>query len=86
MHARGVGPPPIPIDQFSLQKLVDAIKFMLDPKVTLPLSCDAWSFRIYFSSFLLRPHLVVCYEVLYKTLFPNVDAPDIAQGEVITCI
>ncbi|OVA20840.1 UDP-glucuronosyl/UDP-glucosyltransferase [Macleaya cordata] len=33
VHARGVGPPPIPIDQFSLQKLVDAIKFMLDPKV-----------------------------------------------------
>lgn len=35
---------------------------------------------------LLRPQLVVCYEVLHKTLFPNVDAPDIAQGEVITCI
>lgn len=33
VHARGVGPPPIPIDQFSLQKLVDAINFMLDPKV-----------------------------------------------------
>ncbi|XP_011080168.1 sterol 3-beta-glucosyltransferase UGT80A2-like isoform X1 [Sesamum indicum] len=33
VHARGVGPPPIPVDEFSLQKLVDAIKFMLDPKV-----------------------------------------------------
>ncbi|KVH94240.1 hypothetical protein Ccrd_003693, partial [Cynara cardunculus var. scolymus] len=33
VHARGVGPPPIPVDQFSLPKLVDAIKFMLDPKV-----------------------------------------------------
>ncbi|MCL7050966.1 hypothetical protein MKW94_011673 [Papaver nudicaule] len=33
VHARGVGPPPIPIDEFSLQKLVDAINFMLDPKV-----------------------------------------------------
>ncbi|XP_077252588.1 UDP-Glycosyltransferase superfamily protein isoform X2 [Tasmannia lanceolata] len=33
VHARGVGPPPIPIDQFSLQKLVDAINFMLDPQV-----------------------------------------------------
>ncbi|KAF5822103.1 putative sterol 3-beta-glucosyltransferase [Helianthus annuus] len=33
VHSRGVGPPPIPVDQFSLNKLVDAIKFMLDPKV-----------------------------------------------------
>lgn len=33
MHARGVGPPPIPVDEFSLPKLVDAITFMLDPKV-----------------------------------------------------
>nr|WHU24140.1 steroidal glycosyltransferase [Anemarrhena asphodeloides] len=33
VHARGVGPTPIPVDQFSLPKLVDAIKFMLDPKV-----------------------------------------------------
>ncbi|KAI3678729.1 hypothetical protein L6452_38032 [Arctium lappa] len=33
VHARGVGPPPIPVDQFSLPKLVDAINFMLDPKV-----------------------------------------------------
>ncbi|XP_022887982.1 sterol 3-beta-glucosyltransferase UGT80A2-like isoform X2 [Olea europaea var. sylvestris] len=33
VHARGVGPPPIPVDEFSLLKLIDAIKFMLDPKV-----------------------------------------------------
>ncbi|KAL6563784.1 hypothetical protein OROGR_002743 [Orobanche gracilis] len=33
VHARGVGPSPIPVDEFSLQKLVDAITFMLDPKV-----------------------------------------------------
>ncbi|KAF8388352.1 hypothetical protein HHK36_027018 [Tetracentron sinense] len=33
VHARGVGPAPIPIDEFSLQKLVDAIRFMLDPEV-----------------------------------------------------
>ncbi|PSR89705.1 Sterol 3-beta-glucosyltransferase [Actinidia chinensis var. chinensis] len=33
VHARGVGPPPIPIDEFSLPKLVDAITFMLDPMV-----------------------------------------------------
>lgn len=33
MHDRGVGPPPIPVDEFSFPKLVDAIKFMLDPKV-----------------------------------------------------
>ncbi|KAL2512381.1 Sterol 3-beta-glucosyltransferase UGT80A2 [Abeliophyllum distichum] len=33
VHARGVGPPPIPVDEFSLQKLVYAIRFMLDPKV-----------------------------------------------------
>eukprot|EP00252_Welwitschia_mirabilis_P012586 TRINITY_DN2774_c0_g2_i1.p1 TRINITY_DN2774_c0_g2~~TRINITY_DN2774_c0_g2_i1.p1 ORF type:complete len:790 (+),score=201.56 TRINITY_DN2774_c0_g2_i1:390-2759(+) len=33
VHARGLGPPPIPVDQFSLQKLVSAIEFMLDQKV-----------------------------------------------------
>ncbi|GAB4830193.1 hypothetical protein Ancab_019835 [Ancistrocladus abbreviatus] len=33
VHARGVGPPPIPVDEFSRSKLVDAITFMLDPKV-----------------------------------------------------
>uniref|UniRef100_A0A7N0TP33 sterol 3beta-glucosyltransferase n=1 Tax=Kalanchoe fedtschenkoi TaxID=63787 RepID=A0A7N0TP33_KALFE len=33
VHARGVGPPPIPVDEFSLPKLVDAIKYMLDPQV-----------------------------------------------------
>ncbi|KAJ6390109.1 hypothetical protein OIU77_024345 [Salix suchowensis] len=33
VHARGVGPPPIPVNEFSRTKLVDAIKFMLDPKV-----------------------------------------------------
>ncbi|KAI3682623.1 hypothetical protein L1987_82725 [Smallanthus sonchifolius] len=33
VHSRGVGPQPIPVDQFTLNKLVDAIKFMLDPKV-----------------------------------------------------
>ncbi|KAL3749818.1 hypothetical protein ACJRO7_010875 [Eucalyptus globulus] len=33
VHARGVGPAPIPVDEFSLEKLVDAIRFMLDPKV-----------------------------------------------------
>ncbi|KAG9447647.1 hypothetical protein H6P81_013775 [Aristolochia fimbriata] len=33
VHARGVGPAPIPVDQFSLPKLVDAIKYMLDPIV-----------------------------------------------------
>ncbi|KAF5480961.1 hypothetical protein F2P56_001663 [Juglans regia] len=35
VHARGVGPAPIPVDEFTLPKLVDAIKFMLDPKVIL---------------------------------------------------
>jgi sterol 3beta-glucosyltransferase len=33
VHARGVGPAPIPVDEFSLQKLVAAIYFMLDPMV-----------------------------------------------------
>ncbi|XP_060185327.1 sterol 3-beta-glucosyltransferase UGT80A2-like isoform X3 [Lycium barbarum] len=33
VHARGVGPAPIPVDEFSLEKLVTAIQFMLDPKV-----------------------------------------------------
>ncbi|PQQ00108.1 sterol 3-beta-glucosyltransferase UGT80A2 isoform X1 [Prunus yedoensis var. nudiflora] len=35
VHARGVGPAPIPADEFSLEKLVDAIRFMLDPKCKL---------------------------------------------------
>ncbi|AQK42653.1 Putative glycosyl transferase family 28 protein [Zea mays] len=33
VHARGLGPPPIPVDQFGLQKLVDAITFMMKPEV-----------------------------------------------------
>lgn len=33
VHARGVGPSPIPVDDFTLPKLVDAIKYMLEPKV-----------------------------------------------------
>ncbi|XP_038715487.1 sterol 3-beta-glucosyltransferase UGT80A2-like [Tripterygium wilfordii] len=33
VHDRRVGPPPIPVDEFSLPKLVEAIKFMLDPEV-----------------------------------------------------
>ncbi|XP_030971658.1 sterol 3-beta-glucosyltransferase UGT80A2-like isoform X1 [Quercus lobata] len=33
VHARGVGPAPIPIDEFSREKLVDAINSMLDPEV-----------------------------------------------------
>ncbi|XP_078427629.1 UDP-Glycosyltransferase superfamily protein isoform X2 [Wolffia australiana] len=33
VHARGVGPVPIPVDQFSLPKLVDAINYMLQPQV-----------------------------------------------------
>ncbi|KAH0944100.1 hypothetical protein HID58_003737 [Brassica napus] len=33
VHARGVGPAPIPVDEFSLHKLEDAINFMLDEKV-----------------------------------------------------
>ncbi|XP_050205937.1 sterol 3-beta-glucosyltransferase UGT80A2 isoform X2 [Mercurialis annua] len=33
VHARGVGPAPIPVDEFSLPKLIDAINYMLDPVV-----------------------------------------------------
>ncbi|GAB2282056.1 hypothetical protein Dimus_016613 [Dionaea muscipula] len=33
VHDRRVGPPPIPVDEFSLTKLEEAIMFMLDPKV-----------------------------------------------------
>ncbi|KAD6795771.1 hypothetical protein E3N88_06667 [Mikania micrantha] len=33
VHARGVGPPPIPVEEFSLDKLVSAIRFMLNPAV-----------------------------------------------------
>ncbi|KAF7825698.1 sterol 3-beta-glucosyltransferase UGT80A2 isoform X1 [Senna tora] len=33
VQARGVGPAPIPVEEFSLPKLVDAINFMLDSKV-----------------------------------------------------
>ncbi|KAF4386972.1 hypothetical protein G4B88_024544 [Cannabis sativa] len=33
VHAREVGPAPIPVDQFSLPKLIDAINYMIDDKV-----------------------------------------------------
>jgi len=35
IQQRGVGPEPIPVDQFSVPKLVDAINFMLKPEVCL---------------------------------------------------
>jgi len=35
VRAKGVGPAPIPIDEFSVEKLASAICFMQDPKVTL---------------------------------------------------
>lgn len=37
VHDRGVGPRPIPVDEFSLTNLVNAINFMLNPKVFLEL-------------------------------------------------
>ena len=55
MHARGVGPVPIPVDQFSLQRLVDAIKFMLEPEVTYSLQALGHKYQsildVIFSSF-----------------------------------
>ncbi|KAG6404699.1 hypothetical protein SASPL_136952 [Salvia splendens] len=33
VHAKGVGREPIPVNQFTLDKLVSAIRFMLDPEV-----------------------------------------------------
>ncbi|RDX81109.1 Sterol 3-beta-glucosyltransferase UGT80A2, partial [Mucuna pruriens] len=33
VHVRGVGPPPIPADEFTRERLVDAIQFMLKPEV-----------------------------------------------------
>ncbi|KAJ9186089.1 hypothetical protein P3X46_005630 [Hevea brasiliensis] len=38
VHAKGLGPAPIPVDEFSLEKLVDAIYFMLDPKRAVELA------------------------------------------------
>ncbi|GMP67926.1 hypothetical protein CsSME_00027734 [Camellia sinensis var. sinensis] len=35
VHARGIGPPPIPIEEFSLEKLVNAIHFMQDPMLAI---------------------------------------------------
>ena len=57
VHVRGVGPAPISVEQFSLQKLVDAINFMLDPKVIghyTPLSnCDDLAFHFNIKHFFL---------------------------------
>lgn len=33
MHARLLGPAPIPVEELSLPKLVDAIEFMMNPQV-----------------------------------------------------
>jgi sterol 3beta-glucosyltransferase len=35
VHARGLGAPPIPVEQLQLHSLIDAIKFMIDPKVNI---------------------------------------------------
>lgn len=34
IHAKGVGPAPIPISELNVERLSSAIKFMLDPEVT----------------------------------------------------
>lgn len=36
VHEKGVGPAPIPVNHFSLEKLISAIEFMLDPQVNAP--------------------------------------------------
>lgn len=46
VHARGVGPPPIPIDEFSLPKLVDSINYMLDPLVRLLKTSDRYAWHV----------------------------------------
>lgn len=33
VHARGLGPAPIPVEEFSREKLINAIHFMQDPMV-----------------------------------------------------
>lgn len=38
VRARGVGPAPIPVEEFTLERLVDAIRFMLKPEVMF--NCD----------------------------------------------
>jgi sterol 3beta-glucosyltransferase len=35
VHARGLGAPPIPVEQLQLHSLIDAIKFMIDSKVNI---------------------------------------------------
>jgi hypothetical protein len=43
IHARRVGPAPIPIAELTVESLSNAIRFMLDPEVELflvPLLCD----------------------------------------------
>lgn len=33
VHARGVGPAPIPIEQFNKEAVIEAIDYMMDPMV-----------------------------------------------------
>ena len=35
VHARGLGPAPIPVEEFSREKLINAIHFMQDPMVII---------------------------------------------------
>ncbi|KAK8611512.1 hypothetical protein V6N13_131560 [Hibiscus sabdariffa] len=42
VHGRGVGPAPIPVEELSLEKLVHAIHFMLDPEVRLISPLHSW--------------------------------------------
>uniref|UniRef100_A0A2C9VF44 Uncharacterized protein n=1 Tax=Manihot esculenta TaxID=3983 RepID=A0A2C9VF44_MANES len=50
VHARGVGPAPIPAEEFSLPKLVEAIKFMLDPKVGMNSFHVSFVIQVYHSA------------------------------------
>ena len=53
VHEKGVGPAPIPVNHFSLEKLVNAIDFMLDPAVCILLlskDCAAVQWVDFFSA------------------------------------
>lgn len=41
LHQRGLGPPPIPISQLTVEGLSEAIRFMLQPEVCIYLS-ESW--------------------------------------------
>jgi hypothetical protein len=61
VHARGLGAPPVPVEQLQLHSLVDAIKFMIDPKVNIVMLISVYFYVKLCTNVVTEKHLCNIY-------------------------